>query len=184
MEDVPGWIVGHRLAYWPVVDRLLIAVIYLTRCGAGICSCLAPEGAINDWNAADRSVPFCNRSTRNAKVTTNNACQRGQTRTADWNWKLINLFNFVRKIPQQTGTWHSYSYLFDFYIAFTIAFSKSQDKLTSLKNVMFLGIFWCFRQLQAYFIFALKIVFYYHWTGPGSLLWGPIPGVRLTCWCW
>ena len=32
---------------WPIVYRVFIAVICLTRFGAGICSCLAPGGAVN-----------------------------------------------------------------------------------------------------------------------------------------
>ena len=63
-------------------------------------------------------------------------------------------------------------FFLNFIIHFTTTLSKSQDWPQIL--------IWHFMQLQAYFIFSLKIVFYY-WTGPGSLLWGPVLGSTFQC---
>ena len=52
---------------WPIVDRIFIAVIGLTRFGAGICSFLAPGVAVNGCNEANRSALFGNCSTRYQK---------------------------------------------------------------------------------------------------------------------
>ena len=97
MEDVPGWTVGHKQAYWPVVDRLFIAVIYLNRWGAGSCSCLAPGGAIYGWNAAERSALFGSCSTRYAEVTTNSV-GRPERRTGTQN-ELITFNLLVTELP-------------------------------------------------------------------------------------
>ena len=65
-----------------------------------------------------------------------------------------------------TGPRVYFWYIFlNFIIHFSIALSKFQDALTHLKIMKrFLWLFWCFMQIQAYFIFSWKIIFYY-WGG-------------------